>query len=477
MSEKEKSLISFLTFNEYHFREKDSFIIFCVTYNNQEVTIYFDKNKSKYYVDEKFNFNKYIPHIINHWEGECEGTKLAGICLTMDNTLRSTTFPVRDEIFRIKQIVFEKWNDKVAERFKELEIMLQPKQRDHYIYRDAYEFLALGYDFDSFQKQTPTKLELINLKFVGQKLDEIRSYIHEKSTRKSGLISFEYNKKCKRFYFEKHDDKIKFFSIEDYSKNALFARASLMKQLSSFDNIVIIGAGAIGSATAEYLVRNGVENIHVYDDDRMHAHNSPRHATGYNPFMQNNLKTEQLKAKLLSTMPFANVKFYNSIFEFDEKLLKGRVLLINTTGGAFHTLIKRYLELYKKLAKGGCYLDIFIEPFGAAVHFISSSTKLEDVAESLNIFSDIVWEKRMIANPNKDFRDNFQGCFVSTLPYGYAPIQVAIPLIFNTIEKKGFELGHFTIPMIELSGIKWKNLNKDCEIKFNKRRIGVHKWK
>jgi|GEM_PF-4000145 len=67
-------------------------------------------------------------------------------------------------------------------------------------------------------------------------------------------------------------------------------------QLSEYQ-VTIIGAGGIGSPTAEALMKMGVTNMIVYDHDSVEAHNLPNQLYGISDI--GSLKVEALQARCL----------------------------------------------------------------------------------------------------------------------------------------------------------------------------------
>jgi len=59
-------------------------------------------------------------------------------------------------------------------------------------------------------------------------------------------------------------------SVIDYSR-----QSGLINQAQMTEPIILIGAGGIGSPTAQILCKMGIRKLTVYDDDKVEAHNLP----------------------------------------------------------------------------------------------------------------------------------------------------------------------------------------------------------
>lgn len=72
------------------------------------------------------------------------------------------------------------------------------------------------------------------------------------------------------------DAGVKWLRTENWHPSTIAARGRLPETITSAE-VLVIGAGALGSAVAELLVRGGVERLTIYDDDIVMAGNLVRH--------------------------------------------------------------------------------------------------------------------------------------------------------------------------------------------------------
>ncbi|MBX3408216.1 MAG: ThiF family adenylyltransferase [Phycisphaeraceae bacterium] len=95
---------------------------------------------------------------------------------------------------------------------------------------------------------------------------------------------------------------------QNWNPEVLGARGRLSAELRGM-SVTVLGAGALGSAAAELLVRGGVWDIHVVDPERLTAGNLVRHSLSMEEIGQR--KAERLAQRLNRVSPFARVQFSN----------------------------------------------------------------------------------------------------------------------------------------------------------------------
>lgn len=99
-------------------------------------------------------------------------------------------------------------------------------------------------------------------------------------------------------------------------------------------SVLLIGAGSLGSAIAENLVRMGVTNMGVVDPDRLDVGNLTRHALGVDAVGHN--KADALTSALNLIMPDANVTSFPSRFPPSEEAVADRIrsfdVIVDCTG-------------------------------------------------------------------------------------------------------------------------------------------------
>ncbi len=99
---------------------------------------------------------------------------------------------------------------------------------------------------------------------------------------------------------------IKWLQTENWAKDQITSRGNLTGPIEAM-NILLVGAGALGSSLAELLVRLGCEKITIVDGDTLSVGNFSRHTLDMTslPF----LKAPELAQRLNSIFPFVNVSF------------------------------------------------------------------------------------------------------------------------------------------------------------------------
>lgn len=146
------------------------------------------------------------------------------------------------------------------------------------------------------------------------------------------------------------DEELVWLRGENWSPEALGARGQLSSRLRE-TSITLVGAGTLGSAIAELLVRGGVWNLHVIDPERLVAGNLVRHSLGLEDVSRP--KAQALAARLNRISPFARITF-DVRHCTDERASKtqGTRIVLDTTGSddVLHQLCSGPLEPETMLA-------------------------------------------------------------------------------------------------------------------------------
>jgi hypothetical protein len=104
---------------------------------------------------------------------------------------------------------------------------------------------------------------------------------------------------------------LEWIGSENWHPDQISSRGRLSMEVVS-KKILLIGAGAVGSAVAELLVRAGVQDLIILDDDRLQVGNLTRHTLGLDQI--NKLKAEGVAARLNQATPNASVRAICSKF-------------------------------------------------------------------------------------------------------------------------------------------------------------------
>ena len=109
------------------------------------------------------------------------------------------------------------------------------------------------------------------------------------------------------------NNKINYINTENWHSDRLQARGRLSSKLRN-SKTALIGCGALGSIVAELLIRGGVSELALIDDDKLKEENLVRHTLSGNDIDE--FKTISLAKKLQSVAPFSiitphTIKFPN----------------------------------------------------------------------------------------------------------------------------------------------------------------------
>lgn len=111
------------------------------------------------------------------------------------------------------------------------------------------------------------------------------------------------------------DDKINWMDSQNWSENKILNRGSLSQTFKS-KNVLVIGAGTIGSAISEMMVREGIANITLIDNDNLEIGNLSRYNLTINELHKS--KSEEFSKHLNKINPFVNAKCLSEVFYHDE---------------------------------------------------------------------------------------------------------------------------------------------------------------
>ncbi|WEK35962.1 MAG: ThiF family adenylyltransferase [Candidatus Pseudobacter hemicellulosilyticus] len=114
-----------------------------------------------------------------------------------------------------------------------------------------------------------------------------------------------------RMWFGK-DVKIAWTFSENWNKLQISSRGLLHEVLQQA-NLLLVGAGAVGSLMADILARLGCENITIVDSESVGVGNLSRHSLGLNSVRLN--KAEMVAKKLNNIFPFINATAYDDSIE------------------------------------------------------------------------------------------------------------------------------------------------------------------
>lgn len=131
---------------------------------------------------------------------------------------------------------------------------------------------------------------------------------------------------------------------ENWHPEDISSRGRLPEELRSKE-ILLIGAGALGSAAAELLVRGGVKKLLIVDGDRLKIGNLVRHNLGLDDLHEN--KASALARRLNLASPHAEVEAINEAFppssEEERRSVSRCEVILDCTG---EDSVLRHIELF-----------------------------------------------------------------------------------------------------------------------------------
>jgi len=107
------------------------------------------------------------------------------------------------------------------------------------------------------------------------------------------------------------ETKVDWLASENWDAEQISTRGRMSQSIRS-KRVLLIGAGAVGSAVAELLVRAGVYNITIIDGDRLEAGNLVRHTLGLGQLDE--YKASATANRLDQVAPHVSVEAINSHF-------------------------------------------------------------------------------------------------------------------------------------------------------------------
>jgi len=113
------------------------------------------------------------------------------------------------------------------------------------------------------------------------------------------------------------DATIEWLSSENWSEKTLGVRGTLHERLRNA-RIALVGVGALGSALAEMLVREGCCTVDLFESDRLEVGNLRRHQLTLDDVGR--FKAEALAERLNAVSPFSRIRAFPGISESSEHL-------------------------------------------------------------------------------------------------------------------------------------------------------------
>jgi hypothetical protein len=226
--------------------------------------------------------------------------------------------------------------------------------------------------------------------------------------------------------------KISWIATENWNKEQISARGALIPTMQQ-SNIVLIGAGAVGSLFAELLQRLGCTNITIIDGERLEVGNLVRHDLDMEAVRQ--FKAEQLARRLNLLAPYAHVKFRNNnikeILENEDDILEDAEIIVDATSS--DEVIQLLSDRLSNTSKAFVSLSNGLK---ADRHFcfVSRNSSTGTIAEQF--FSKIrPWlAKEMEENDKLQLRREGLGCWHPVFPARLDDIQMLLGACIKPLE-------------------------------------------
>lgn len=293
------------------------------------------------------------------------------------------------------------------------------------------------------------------------------------------------NKKYHPLIHPKNFSKVKLLKINRQDKEFLMPRSGSNLSLSK-KRVLIIGCGSLGGYIASEIVKAGILNITLVDDDILTPENCFRHYLGKRYFYKK--KANALKDEILANIPYCNIQSISSKIEvaIEKKEIHFEEIdtVIIATGNPSINLYLNdfFITNFKKLP----VLYSWNDPYGIGGHTILTNNNNQNGCYRC-LYSDLN-NTASFAKPNQKFAKSISGCGSLFTPYGSLDsLQTAIITVQLTIDsllekendnpiiswkgdvtaftENGFELSaRYNKSTEELFQLKYEYKNNHCTI-------------
>ena len=210
----------------------------------------------------------------------------------------------------------------------------------------------------------------------------LAAWYHSPPSMKFLTKGFRPNKVAKNILMSRlSSKKIIRCSVERLESERLYKRIGQDFSEMRTKKVCLIGCGSIGSNIAMHLVKSGIEELILIDDEILLPENVYRHVCGINEVDQH--KSKALSKKIASHFPHITTVPYTSSFHGavlkDPTFLHSSNLIISATG---NTSLERRLNHMQLTSDNFTpLLFTWIEPYGVACHAVLISNKNEGCFE------------------------------------------------------------------------------------------------
>ncbi|ASG73920.1 TPA: ThiF family adenylyltransferase [Salmonella enterica subsp. enterica serovar Paratyphi B] len=184
--------------------------------------------------------------------------------------------------------------------------------------------LMLGFPLQEKVGETPVRIHWLALRLTG---------ISDKMTTRNGFRPTEHNHIAWDREQSMSQEPIKWMRTQNWASDQLRTRGEVCNDIRS-KKVLIIGAGSLGSAIAENLMRIGVVCLGILDTDLIQIGNLSRHALTMTTV--GNIKAVALVEHLNRILPDANARSFDCDFPPENEVAKTSLrkyeVIIDCTG-------------------------------------------------------------------------------------------------------------------------------------------------
>jgi hypothetical protein len=233
---------------------------------------------------------------------------------------------------------------------------------------------------------------------------------------------------------------------ENWSEERLRVRGSLDDALRT-SRIVLIGAGALGCALAEMLVREGVNDLLILDFDKLEMGNLRRHVLTIEEIGVS--KSAALAARLNSVSPFARVRFgglYPQSAEEQDALLENADVVIDCTAN------EDVIGHLSRWRGDGRQRWFFVGSFGVDARRLFLYTERGDRPDAARYKSEMripIREERAIVEERGLSAMHGAGCWNPVFPARWSDVQSLAAEMLHAMERVVLE-GAAPAPQLDI---------------------------
>jgi len=222
------------------------------------------------------------------------------------------------------------------------------------------------------------------------------------------------NRKFSPILHVKNKSKLIPIIVDRKSKDYIAERGGANMNLSN-KKVAIIGCGSVGGYIASELLKSGIGNLTLVDDDRFKSENIYRHYLGKE--YVGKYKTDALKIELEKHIPYVKIyshpKKVEDVLKTQSSFFNTFDLVIIATGNPTINLFLN--EYFLSSHKGLPVIYTWLDPYGIGGHALLTNNALSGCYSCL--YEDM-HNKASFAQKGQSFSKSISGCGSLYTPYG-----------------------------------------------------------